>query len=78
MCGIGRKSGLNESVSEAGIGWLHYTNTRKLGWIFREQATQDKGVDAHVEKVIDGEAPGRLLGLQIKSGSSCIRKGVVA
>ncbi|UYB40269.1 DUF4365 domain-containing protein [Streptomyces sp. Je 1-4] len=41
-----------------------------LGWLFREQPTEDYGIDAHVE-VVDAElVRGRLLALQIKSGSS--------
>jgi hypothetical protein len=42
----------------------------ELGWLFREQPTEDYGIDAQVE-VVDGEVvEGRLLALQIKSGSS--------
>lgn len=41
-----------------------------LGWIFREQPTEDYGIDAHIE-VVDGEdVRGRLLALQIKGGAS--------
>lgn len=41
-----------------------------LGWLFREQPTEDYGLDAHVE-VVDGEdVRGRLLALQIKGGAS--------
>jgi Domain of unknown function (DUF4365) len=43
---------------------------RELGWVFREQPTEDHGVDAQVEIVEDGIASGRLLGFQIKSGLS--------
>ncbi|MBV9484772.1 MAG: DUF4365 domain-containing protein [Frankiaceae bacterium] len=45
-----------------------------LGWIFREQPTEDYGIDAQVE-VVDGEdVRGRLLALQIKGGSSWFRE----
>ncbi len=38
--------------------------------LFREQPTEDFGIDAHVE-VVDGTSlKGRLLGVQIKSGES--------
>lgn len=41
-----------------------------LGWLFREQPTEDYGIDAHAE-VVDGEdVRGRLLALQIKGGAS--------
>ncbi|MBB1158145.1 DUF4365 domain-containing protein [Amycolatopsis dendrobii] len=40
----------------------------ELGWLFREQPTEDYGVDAQIE-VVDGETVrGKLLALQIKSG----------
>lgn len=40
------------------------------GWLFREQTTHDYGIDAHVE-VVDNERPtGKLVALQIKSGTS--------
>lgn len=42
----------------------------QLGWLFREQSTEDFGIDAHME-VVDGEiVTGKLLALQIKSGES--------
>jgi hypothetical protein len=42
----------------------------ELGWLFRSQPTEDYGIDAHAE-VVDGEDVwGRLLALQIKSGTS--------
>ncbi|MCF2539028.1 DUF4365 domain-containing protein [Streptomyces sp. FB2] len=45
-----------------------------LGWLFREQPTEDYGIDAHAE-VVDAElVRGRLLALQIKSGSSWFRE----
>ncbi len=68
------KSGPSEAVSEAGVGWLRFAIANRLGWIFREQSNQDKGVDAHVEEVVDGQATGRLIGLQIKSGASWTRE----
>lgn len=42
----------------------------KLGYAFREQTTNDYGIDAHVEMLKDGTATGRLIALQIKSGVS--------
>ena len=46
----------------------------ELGWLFREQPTEDYGIDAQVE-VVDGEAVrGKLLALQIKSGLSLFRE----
>jgi hypothetical protein len=46
----------------------------ELGWLFRNQPTEDYGIDAHVE-VVDGEnVRGRLLALQIKSGTSWFKE----
>lgn len=41
-----------------------------IGFLFREQPISDYGIDAHVEIVQGDAATGRLIGLQIKSGSS--------
>ena len=40
------------------------------GWLFREQALHDYGIDAQVEIVIDGKPTGDLIAIQIKSGKS--------
>jgi hypothetical protein len=46
----------------------------ELSWLFREQPTDDYGIDAHAE-VVDGEdVRGRLLALQIKGGPSWFRE----
>lgn len=43
----------------------------QLGWIFREQATSDYGIDAQAEeRGSDGGGTGKLIALQIKSGAS--------
>ncbi len=39
-----------------------------LGCIFREQPIEDYGIDAHVEFIEKGQATGKLIALQIKSG----------
>jgi hypothetical protein len=46
----------------------------EVGWLFREQPTDDYGIDAQVE-IADGHDPlGALIGIQIKSGSSYFRE----
>ncbi|MCA1707942.1 MAG: DUF4365 domain-containing protein [Actinobacteria bacterium] len=60
------------SARTASIG---VTTTRlavesKLNWLFREQPTEDYGIDAHVEVVEGDLVRGKLLALQIKSGMS--------
>ncbi|MXS85532.1 DUF4365 domain-containing protein [Nitrosomonas sp. HPC101] len=44
------------------------------GWLFREQPTQDYGIDAHAEIVADERPTGKLLALQIKSGNSFFKE----
>ena len=46
----------------------------ELGWIFREQPIVDMGIDAHVERVDDGDPTGKLIALQIKTGASHFRE----
>lgn len=46
----------------------------EANWLFREQPSQDYGIDAHVE-VVEGEnVKGRLIALQIKSGDSWLHE----
>ncbi|MBU8857767.1 MULTISPECIES: DUF4365 domain-containing protein [unclassified Micromonospora] len=45
-----------------------------LQWIFREQPVSDVGIDAIIEQRTAGRATGRLIGAQIKSGSSWFRE----
>ncbi|MFF2638642.1 DUF4365 domain-containing protein [Streptomyces niveus] len=63
----------------AKIGSIGVTRTQlaveaELGWLFREQPTEDYGIDAHAEVVDADQVRGRLLALQIKSGSSWFRE----
>jgi hypothetical protein len=57
-------------VATAGVTRTKLVIEDELGWLFREQSTEDYGIDAYAE-VLDGEdVRGRLLALQIKSGKS--------
>lgn len=47
---------------------------RELEWHFREQQTSDYGIDAQVEIAKDGVPTGKLIALQIKSGTSYFKK----
>lgn len=65
--------------SSALVGSIGVTRTtlaikEELGWLFREQATEDYGIDAHAEAVDGDLVLGRLLALQIKSGASWFRR----
>lgn len=42
----------------------------QMGLIFREQPTDDYGVDAQIETIENGHATGKLIAVQIKSGES--------
>ncbi|MEU7769848.1 DUF4365 domain-containing protein [Micromonospora taraxaci] len=60
-------------VASAGVTQTKLAVEDKLKWLFREQPTEDYGIDAQIE-VVDGEdVRGRLLALQIKSGESWFR-----
>ncbi len=61
------------STDRKGIAAVQLTVVDDLGWIFREQPTEDYGIDAHIE-VVEDEPTGRLLALQIKSGKSYFAK----
>jgi hypothetical protein len=68
-----------EQKPSAKTGSIGVTRTElavreELGWLFREQPTEDFGIDAHVEVVDGTSVRGRLLGLQIKSGESFFKE----
>lgn len=48
--------------------------SENLGWIFREQSVSDVGIDGYVELVVDGEAQGKLVALQVKSRDSYLKE----
>src|SRR5690242_6276571 len=58
-----------------GVGEVGQIVQRDLGWIFREQPVADVGIDAHIEQVDGSGFPtGKLVGAQIKSGASHVRR----
>jgi hypothetical protein len=76
---IRKGGGVMRRKPSARVASAAVTHTRQaiedeLGWLFREQPTEDYGIDAHAE-VVDGEdVRGRLLALQIKGGKSWFRE----
>ncbi|MCT4355870.1 DUF4365 domain-containing protein [Streptomyces sp. Je 1-79] len=65
-----------QKVERLGVSWIEHIVNGELGWLFREQATADFGIDAQIE-IVDAEtfeATGRLIGVQIKSGLSYFGK----
>lgn len=57
-----------------GVAAVQQIVTTDLEWIFREQPTDDYGIDAQIEVVENGVATGRLIAAQIKSGQSYFKK----
>lgn len=57
-----------------GIAAVQQIVVSDLEWIFREQPTDDYGIDAQIEVVEDGAATGQLLAAQIKTGPSYFKK----
>jgi hypothetical protein len=62
------------TTSSVGLTQTKLAIESELEWLFREQPMEDYGIDAHAE-VVQGEGvTGKLLGLQIKSGSSWFKE----
>ena len=53
-----------------GVSKIQLLVNREFQWIFREQPTDDYGIDAHIEIHNGMYATGKLIALQIKSGPS--------
>lgn len=48
--------------------------TKELNWVFREQFISDYGIDAHIEICNAKEPTGKLIGVQIKAGTSYFKE----
>lgn len=57
-----------------GIAAVQQIIVSDFEWIFREQPTDDYGIDAQIEVVEDGAATGKLLAAQVKTGPSYFTK----
>ncbi|MFC5694850.1 DUF4365 domain-containing protein [Pseudomonas sp. GCM10022186] len=57
-----------------GVSAVQLAAADEFGWIFREQLVSDVGIDGHLELVVNGEATGKLMAVQVKTGSSYIKK----
>ena len=69
----GLKFDKSAAVSDQGVAAVG-VQINKLGWVFRELAKRDLGIDAQVE-VCDGElSTSKLIALQIKSGESFFKE----
>lgn len=58
------------TTERIGINTVENIVLHELGWIFREQPIVDMGIDAHVERVDEGDPTGKLIALQVKTGAS--------
>lgn len=67
-------TGSSDQTSREGVEAVRLALVQDLGWYPREPSAPDYGVDLYVECATDGIPNGRLLGLQIKSGSSFFRE----
>jgi tetratricopeptide (TPR) repeat protein len=60
-----------QQTEREGVNDVERIVLRELKWLFRDQPVLDYGIDAHVELVgTDDRVSGRLIGLQIKAGTS--------
>jgi len=59
-----------DPTERLGVNEVERIVLNELGWIFREQVIADMGIDAHIERIQDGNPDGKLLALQIKTGPS--------
>lgn len=57
-----------------GVGHVQMIVNNDLGWVFREQTTDDRGIDAHIEIADDTSLNGKLVAVQIKSGKSYFKE----
>jgi hypothetical protein len=67
---------VRESALQArkGVAAVQQIVATDLRWLFREQPTDDYGIDAQMEVVEKGAATGRLIAVQIKAGPSYFQK----
>lgn len=61
---------MHTSNERIGVSQIQLIVNKELQWIFREQPTDDYGIDAHIEIRNGMFATGKLIALQIKSGPS--------
>jgi len=60
-----------------GVRLVHGIVEDESGWVFREQATHDLGVDTHIEVGSDrNRATGRIIAAPIKCGVSFFKESV--
>lgn len=63
-----------KTIERIGVARVQEIVCSKLHWIFREQVSDDYGVDAHIEIKENCYALGKIIGVQIKAGDSYFNK----
>jgi hypothetical protein len=64
-----------DSLGELGVAAVNLIVRKEMEWIFRQQSISDRGIDAEIEIQDEaGDATGRLIALQIKTGPSYLSK----
>ncbi len=58
------------ALEREGVAAVTFAFARELHWLPRDLPTSDFGIDMHVETVQDSRPTGRLIALQVKSGTS--------
>lgn len=61
-------------VDRDGVYAVASVVTKELNWVFREQFISDYGIDAHIEICNAKEPTGKLIGVQIKAGTSYFKE----
>lgn len=63
-----------DPTENKGVAAVTTACAEELGWIFRATPSSDVGVDGQIELVEGREATGKLIGVQIKTGASYLKK----
>src|SRR5262249_4360686 len=66
------------TTERKGINAVEKIFLHEFSWLFREQPVSDYGIDAQVEVVENNKPTGKLIALQIKTGSRWYHPGLPA
>jgi hypothetical protein len=61
-------------MGDKGLDLVRTAVNDRLGWLFREEARRDLGIDGTIEIVSGDQATGRLVAVQVKCGPSYLRR----
>ena len=63
-----------KQTDRTGVHHIGKLVNEQLGWIFREQPTDDYGIDAIIEAAGEDRPTGQMIGVQIKTGKSYFKE----